>query len=124
MEILEKFLTESIGIDILLESGLTALYIIVIIILAVIIITLFTLNNNKKREPYIDYWRCTIENDIEVSQTIDTQTTVNGIVNQQIKVQNKSEYIENGLVEISIPQGMTPIEDTLLNLKYDGKIEN
>ena len=27
------------------------------------------------------------------------------------------------MVEISIPQGMTPIEDTLLNLKYDGKIE-
>jgi ABC-type protease/lipase transport system fused ATPase/permease subunit len=31
MEILEKFLT-SIGIDILLDSGLTALYIIVIIL--------------------------------------------------------------------------------------------
>lgn len=31
MEVIEKFLT-SIGIDILLESGLTALYIIVIII--------------------------------------------------------------------------------------------
>ena len=41
-------------------------YIIVIIILAVIIITLFTLNNNKKTEPYIDYWSCTIENDIEI----------------------------------------------------------
>ena len=75
------------------------------------------------KEYYEEYENVTIENDIEVSQTIDTQTTVNGIVNQQIKVQNKSEYIENGLVEISIPQGMTPIEDTLLNLKYDGKIE-
>ena len=60
---------------------------------------------------------------ITVSQDITTQGKVNDVVTQTISVKNNSDYIENGLVEINIPQGCTVIEDSLLNLKYNGIIE-
>ena len=61
----------------------------------------------------------------EVNQTINTNAfaKVNDILNQTITVKNNEEYIENGLLEINIPQGTTPIEESLLNLKYKGLIE-
>ena len=54
---------------------------------------------------------------ITVSQEITTQAKVNNIITQKVNVKNKSDYIENGLVEIKIPQGCSVIEDSLLNLK-------
>lgn len=61
--------------------------------------------------------------DIVITQKTDTSTSVNGIITQRISVKNNWDYIENGLVEINIPQGTTVIEDSLLNLKYAGTIE-
>ena len=60
---------------------------------------------------------------ITVSQEITTSAKVNDVVTQKISVKNKADYIENGLVEINIPQGCTVIEDSLLNLKYNAIIE-
>lgn len=60
---------------------------------------------------------------ITVSQEITTEAKVNDVITQKISVKNNSDYIENGLVEINIPQGCTVIEDSLLNLKYNGIIE-
>ncbi len=60
---------------------------------------------------------------ITVSQEITTIGKVNDVITQKVKVTNKTDYIENGLVEINIPQGCTVIEDSLLNLKYNEIIE-
>ena len=59
----------------------------------------------------------------EITQEITSQAKVNDVISQNIKVANKLDYIENGLVEINIPQGCSVIEDSLLNLKYSGIIE-
>ena len=48
---------------------------------------------------------------------------VNDIIVQNISIKNSKDYIENGLVEINIPQGTTPIENSLMALKYNGLIE-
>lgn len=72
---------------------------------------------------YEEYDKLEVTDDIVVKQTIDTKVNVNGIINQVITINNNSEDIENGLLEISIPQGCTPIEESLLQLKYDGVIE-
>ena len=61
--------------------------------------------------------------DINVVQNINTQAKVNDVIAQSIYITNGLEYIENGLVEINIPQGCIPIEDSLLELKYNGLIE-
>ena len=60
---------------------------------------------------------------ILVSQNINTLAKVNDVITQNITVKNNSDYIENGLVEISIPQGCSVVEESLLKLKYDGVIE-
>ncbi len=60
---------------------------------------------------------------LTVSQEITSIGKVNDVITQTINVKNKTDYIENGLVEINIPQGCTVIEDSLLNLKYNGIIE-
>lgn len=67
----------------------------------------------------------TIQTVNEENQTINTNVfaKVNDILTQTITVKNNDEYIENGLLEINIPQGTTPIEESLLNLKYKGLIE-
>lgn len=72
---------------------------------------------------YQSYEKIEANEMISVSQEITNQAKVNDIVSQKIKVQNNGEYIENGLVEINIPQGCTVIEESLLNLKYNGIIE-
>lgn len=59
----------------------------------------------------------------EITQEITSQAKVNDVIYQNIKVINASDYIENGLVEINIPQGCSVIEESLLNLKYNGMIE-
>ena len=59
----------------------------------------------------------------EITQEITSQAKVNDVISQNIKVVNNLDYIENGLVEINIPQGCSVIEDSLLNLKYSGIIE-
>lgn len=73
-----------------------------------------------------------VTQNIKTSLTVDEETQiintnafakVNDILTQTITVKNNDEYIENGLLEINIPQGTTPIEDSLLNLKYNGLIE-
>ena len=64
------------------------------------------------------------ENDkFEITQTIDTVAKVNDIITQSIEIVNRTVNVENGLLEVNIPQGCTPIEESLLELKYDGKIE-
>ena len=61
--------------------------------------------------------------DITVTQTITKQAMVNDIIEQNIMVINNADYIENGLIEINIPQGCSVIEESLLNLQYNGIIE-
>lgn len=63
----------------------------------------------------------TLLNNVETNKNIFAK--VNDILNQTIVIKNNEEYIENGLLEINIPQGTTPIEESLLNLKYNGLIE-
>lgn len=58
-----------------------------------------------------------------VTQNITTLAKVNDTITQTVTVKNNEEYIENGLLEINIPQGTTPIEDSLLSLEYSGLIE-
>ena len=61
--------------------------------------------------------------DIIISQELLTDVKINDIISQNIIIKNKENYIENGLIEINIPQGCSVIEDSLLSLKYDGIIE-
>ncbi|MBR3614929.1 MAG: hypothetical protein IKL55_07120 [Clostridia bacterium] len=60
---------------------------------------------------------------IVISQDITNKAKVNDVITQNITIKNKSDYIENGLVEINIPQGCSVIEESLLALKYNGIIE-
>ena len=60
---------------------------------------------------------------LKILQEITSQAKVNGTITQTIFVENKAENIVNGLVEINIPQGCTVIEESLLDLKYNGIIE-
>ena len=48
---------------------------------------------------------------------------VNDVIEQNIMVINNADYVENGLIEINIPQGCSVIEESLLNLQYNGLIE-
>lgn len=58
-----------------------------------------------------------------VEQTINQEAAVNDIISQNIKLTNLSDDISNAIVRINIPQGCTVIEDSLLKLQYDRKIE-
>lgn len=75
------------------------------------------------KEYYEEYSKIENKSNISVTQTIDTNVKVNDIINQKITINNTQNEIANGLIQLSIPQGSTPIEETLLKLKYDGKIE-
>lgn len=75
------------------------------------------------KEYYEEYSKIKNEYDISVNQVINTNVKVNDIITQTINITNNQKNIANGLIEIMIPQGTTPIEDTLLKLKYDGIIE-
>lgn len=72
---------------------------------------------------YQKYNDLEINKNLVVIQNINNIAKVNDILTQTITVKNNEEYIENGLLEINIPQGTTPIEDSLLTLKYKGLIE-
>lgn len=75
-------------------------------------------------EYYVDYNKLTDNPQLEVSQELASSGKVNDEIIQTIKLDNNSnEIIRNGLVEISIPQGFSVIEDSLLELKYNGLIE-
>ncbi len=61
---------------------------------------------------------------IDVHFTMDSQTQVTGIINQNIEFTNNSgESIVNGLVKVYIPQGCSVIEESLSKLEHQGLIE-
>ena len=60
----------------------------------------------------------------KIEQNINTNVKVNENINQELKVTNISQQeITNGIIQISIPQGTTVDEDSLLKLKYNNSIE-
>jgi len=63
------------------------------------------------------------DNKIVLMQNINNVAKVNDVITQSIYISNSLENIENGLIEVNIPQGCTPIEESLLTLKYNGLIE-
>ena len=77
------------------------------------------------KEYYIDYNNVdTNNNDIKVSSEITNQVKVNDIIMQKITVTNNSkDLIYNGMIEISIPQGCSVLEESLMELEYKGLIE-
>lgn len=72
---------------------------------------------------YQEYDKLEMTENLVVTQELTSQTNVNGIITQKINVKNNYDYIENGLVEINIPQGCSVIEDSLLTLEYNKIIE-
>lgn len=59
-----------------------------------------------------------------IEQTINNQANVNDIISQKITITNLTENnIANAIIRINIPQGCTVLEDSLLQLEYDKKIE-
>lgn len=59
-----------------------------------------------------------------VEQSINNQVNVNDIVSQKITITNLTkDNISNAIVRINIPQGCTVLEDSLLQLEYERKIE-
>ncbi len=75
------------------------------------------------KEYYQDYSKVKNEGDIVLTQTITQTAKVNDIINQTINITNNGEVIENGLLQINIPQGCSVEESSLLQLKYQGLIE-
>lgn len=75
------------------------------------------------KDYYVNYSEAKNNENIKVTQALNTSLKVNDIITQQINIANSYGNISNGLIEISIPQGTTPVEESLLKLKYDGKIE-
>ena len=76
-------------------------------------------------EYYIPYEKVNTENDkIEVSVESNNNLKVNEILKPNIKVINRSsDTIQNGMVTISIPQGFTVDEQSLMLLESKGIIE-
>jgi len=77
-------------------------------------------------EYYVNYSTLdSIENSqIAVTQTIDQEVKVNDIIHQNITVTNLiNDEIRNGLVQISIPQGCSVVEESLAKLEYQSLIE-
>lgn len=61
---------------------------------------------------------------ILVEQTINQDVNVNDIVTQNISLTNLSnDYISNTIVRINIPQGCSVVEESLVRLEYENKIE-
>lgn len=59
-----------------------------------------------------------------VEQSINNQVNVNDIISQKITITNLTkDNISNAIVRINIPQGCTVLEDSLLQLEYERKIE-
>ena len=76
-------------------------------------------------EYYIPYEKVEVKDDsIEVSVKSNNNLKVNEILEANIKVVNKTKNsINNGMVTISIPQGFTVIEESLMLLESKGIIE-
>jgi len=76
-------------------------------------------------EYYIPYDKVETKNDnIEVKVECNNELRVNEILQANIKVINRSgNSISNGMVTISIPQGFTVVEDSLMYLESKGIIE-
>ena len=76
-------------------------------------------------EYYIPYEKVDTKNDnIELSLDINNSLSVNEILTAKIKAINKSKNsIQNGMITISIPQGFSVNEDSLMLLKTIGVIE-
>ena len=76
-------------------------------------------------EYYIPYEKVNTENDnIEILVESNNNLKVNEILQSNIKVINRSDSnISNGMVTISIPQGFTVIENSLMLLESKGIIE-
>ena len=74
---------------------------------------------------YVPYEKVNTENDnIERSVKSNNNLKVNETLKANIKVTNRSENtISNGMVTISIPQGFTTIEESLMLLQSKGIIE-
>lgn len=76
------------------------------------------------KEYYVDYKNIgNNEYDISLTQSIDNKVKVNDTIKQTINITNNYNEITNGLLQINIPQGATVLEESLLKLKYDGKID-
>lgn len=61
---------------------------------------------------------------ININQEIKQSVKVNDIVAQRISIDNYSgDNILNGMIEINVPQGFSVIEDSLMQLEYDGLIQ-
>lgn len=82
------------------------------------------------KEYYRNYDEVQFENDIQsnnkliIEQTITQTAKVNDTITQNIHVINKTNTdISNGLVQISIPQGCSVNEDSLMMLKHNKVIE-
>lgn len=76
-------------------------------------------------EYYVEYDNLkTEEQKIKVEQTIDTAAKVNDVIHSNITVINNTEdTIRNGLIQVSIPQGCSVIEESLAKLELLGNIE-
>ena len=76
-------------------------------------------------EYYIPYEKVETKNDnIEISVESNNTLSVNEILQANVKVINRSDNaISNGMVTISIPQGFTVIEESLMQLENKGIIE-
>lgn len=76
-------------------------------------------------EYYIPYENVnTSEDNIEITVETNNNLKVNDILEAKVKAINKSnENISNGMVTISIPQGFTVVEDSLMLLQSKGIIE-
>ena len=76
-------------------------------------------------EYYIPYEKVNTQDDkIEVSVNSNNDLKVNEILKANVKVTNKSDnIISNGMVTISIPQGFTVLEESLMKLESKGIIE-
>ena len=77
------------------------------------------------QEYYVPYDKVDTKNDnIDISVECNNSLKVNEILKSNVKVINRSgNMISNGMVTISIPQGFTVIEESLMLLESKGIIE-
>ncbi len=73
---------------------------------------------------YTSYENIEENNNFKIEQNINTNVKVNEEIIQNLKIRNTSgNEVANALVQISIPQGTSVEEESLLNLKYNKIIE-
>lgn len=76
-------------------------------------------------EYYVPYEKVnTSQDDIEITVETNNNLRVNEILDAKVKIVNKTkENIYNGMVTITIPQGFTVVEESLMLLESKGIIE-